>query len=95
MAETLTETTPATTAIDWLSPLEDKVRAAAERIRSLSEENAALRRQVSELEEQLATVSTAAAVPSDLGAAQWDAERREIRERVERLTRHLEELAGV
>jgi cell division septum initiation protein DivIVA len=96
MAETLTETTPATTAIDWLSPLEDKVRAAAERIRSLNEENAALRRQVSELEEQLATASTAAAAaPSDLGAAQWDAERWEIRERVERLTQHLEELAGV
>lgn len=84
-----------TAAIDWLSTLEDKVRAAAERIRSLNEENSALRQQVSTLEEQLAAAPSATMEPSDLGAAQWEAERREIRERVERLTQHLEELAGV
>jgi predicted nucleic acid-binding Zn-ribbon protein len=75
-------------AIDWLSTLEDKVRAAAERIRSLNEENSALRRRVSELEEQLAA-------PEDAGASHWEAERQEIRQRVERLTQHLEELVGV
>ena len=80
--------TTATTAIDWLSPLEDKVRAAAERIRSLGEENAALRVRISELEERLVA-------PEDAGAAQWQEERQEIRRRVERLTQHLEELAGV
>lgn len=84
-----------TTAIDWLSTLEDKVRAAAERIRSLSEENSALRAQVAELEEQLTAVPAAAEAPADPGAARWKEERQEIRERVERLTQHLEELAGV
>jgi len=93
--ETMEATATTETAMDWLSTLEDKVRAAAERIRSLSEENSVLRRQVSELEEQLAAVPAAAEAPSDLGAARWEAERQEIRERVERLTQHLEELAGV
>jgi predicted nucleic acid-binding Zn-ribbon protein len=93
--EGMMETTMEATAIDWLSTLEDKVRAAAERIRSLSEENSSLRRQLSELEEQLAAAPSAATVPSDLGASRWEEERREIRERVERLTQHLEELAGL
>ena len=82
------ETMEATTAIDWLSTLEDKVRAAAERIRSLSEENSVLRRRISELEERLAA-------PEDAGASHWEVERQEIRQRVERLTQHLEELVGV
>lgn len=79
------------TAIDWLSPLERKVRAAAERIQALKEENAALRRRIEDLEERLA----AAPAVTDDGAARWEEERREIRERVERLTRTLEEMAGV
>ena len=76
------------TAIDWLSPLEQKVRAAAERIRALKEENTALHRRIEDLEERLAAAS-------DDSAARWEEERREIRERVERLTRTLEEMAGV
>lgn len=96
MAETQIATeTETETAIDWLTTLEDRVRAAAERIRSLGEENSALRRQISGLEEQLAAVSSAPAMPSDPGASRWEEERREIRERVERLTRHLEELVEV
>jgi hypothetical protein len=94
MMETTTEAT-AMTAIDWLSALEDKVRAAAERIRSLNEESSLQRRRISELEELLAAASSSPTAPSDLGASHWEEERREIRERVERLTQHLEELAGV
>jgi predicted nucleic acid-binding Zn-ribbon protein len=85
MAKTAAET-------DWLSALEDKVHAAAERLHALHEENAALRNRVAELEQQLAAASSE---PEDTGASQWEEERREIRERVERLTRTLEELEGV
>lgn len=86
MAEKAAETA------DWLSTLESKVHAAAERIHALHEENAALRGRIAELEQQLAAAPRA---PEDTGAAQWEEERREIRERVERLTQTLEELAGV
>jgi predicted nucleic acid-binding Zn-ribbon protein len=77
---------------DWLSTLESKVHAAAERLHALHEENTALRGRIAELEQQL---SAAPSAPEDSGASQWEEERREIRERVERLTRTLEELAGV
>jgi predicted nucleic acid-binding Zn-ribbon protein len=87
MAEKAAETA------DWLSTLESKVHAAAERLHALHEENAALRNRIGELEQKLAA---APSTPSaDTGASQWEEERREIRERVERLTRTLEELAGV
>ena len=76
-------------SIDWLSPLEEKIHAAAQRIQSLKEENAALHRRIEELEERLAASS------SEDGAARWQEERREIRERVERLTKTLEDVAGV
>jgi predicted RNase H-like nuclease (RuvC/YqgF family) len=84
----LTETATTNDTHEWLSTLEDKVRAAAERIQALREENAALRSQVAGLEAQLA------AAPGGEDP-RWQEERREIRERVERLTRHLEELAEV
>jgi predicted nucleic acid-binding Zn-ribbon protein len=77
---------------DWLSTLESKVHAAAERLHALHEENAALRGRIAELEQQLAAAPSA---PEGSGASQWEEERQEIRERVERLTRTLEELAGV
>ena len=89
--ETLPETAPET-ATDWLSPLEQKVRAAAERIQALKQENATLHHRIEDLEGQLAA---AAAPAPDEDAARWQEERREIRERVERLTRTLEELAEV
>jgi predicted nucleic acid-binding Zn-ribbon protein len=91
MAQTTIET-PADemTAVDWLSTLEEKVRAAAERIRGLQSENAALRGRLAEMEQQLAA---APGTPPE--AARWEEEKREIRDRVERLTRHLEDLAGV
>ena len=72
------------TPADWLGPLEEKVHATVERLQALQVENAALRQRIEDLEERLAA-------PGDSGAG-WEEERREIRERVERLTRTLEGL---
>jgi predicted RNase H-like nuclease (RuvC/YqgF family) len=79
-----TEPTPVQD-IAWLQALEEKVHAAAGRIRELKEENAGLRRKVEELEAQLAT-------PTSDEAAGWTEEREEIRGRVARLIEHLEGL---
>jgi predicted RNase H-like nuclease (RuvC/YqgF family) len=94
MAQTTTETaieqaTGQASATDWLEPLEAKVRAAAERIQALKEENAALHQRIEEFEERLTAPS------QDDSAARWEEEKREIRERVERLTKTLEDAAGV
>src|SRR6185369_3349751 len=94
MAQTTTDTaieqaTEQTSAADWLEPLEAKVRAAAERIQALKEENATLHRRIEELEERLTAPS------QDDNASRWEEEKREIRERVERLTKTLEDAAGV
>lgn len=70
----------------WLQALEEKVHAAAGRIRQLREENTTLRRRIEELEERLAA-------PAISGEAdRWREEREEIRGRVERLVEHLEGL---
>lgn len=96
MAQSSTETlTDNEAAIDWLSPLEEKVRAAAERIQALKEENTTLHRRIEDLEERLAAASSAPAAAAEDGTARWEEERREIRERVERLTRTLEEMTEV
>jgi hypothetical protein len=78
---------PATSGQDiaWLRVLEEKVHAAAGRIRELREENDGLRQRIEELEARLA-------VPADGEAAGWVEEREEIRGRVARLVEHLEEL---
>lgn len=85
-----TETTETAQIIEtdtaWLQVLEEKVHAAAGRIRALREENAALRLRIQEMEEQLATASS-----SD-EAHRWVEEKQEIRGRVARLVEHLEEL---
>ena len=87
MAKTATAEPPvADTGTEWLNTLEEKVRAAGERIRGLREENTALHRRIEELEERLA----AAATPGE--AERWVEERQEIRGRVERLVEHLEGL---
>ena len=70
----------------WLQVLEEKVHAAAGRIRELRDENAVLRRRIQELEGHLAT-----APPSE-EANRWVEERQEIRGRVARLVEHLEGL---
>ena len=87
-----TETTTATVEtpdkdIAWLQALEEKVHAAAGRIRELREENATLRRRIEELEERLVEA------PASAGADdRWAEEREEIRGRVERLVEHLDGL---
>jgi predicted nuclease with TOPRIM domain len=90
MARTETTVMDETSAheIIWLRTLEDKVHAAADRIRALREENAALRAQVEDLEERLTATPTGA-------AEAWAEERDEIRGRVERLVEHLEELGEI
>lgn len=84
--ETLTGQAAPIESIDWLEPLEAKVRAAAERIQAFKEENTTLHRRIEELERRLADSAL-----DDGGAARWEEERREIRERVERLTKTLED----
>jgi len=87
MAKTATaEPSTTDTGTEWLNTLEDKVRAAGERIRGLREENATLHRRIEELEERLA------ATTSSGEAERWVEERQEIRGRVERLVEHLEGL---
>lgn len=85
-----TDATPGAAGQDiaWLRALEEKVHAAAGRIRDLKEENAGLRRTIEELEAQL---ESSAAAPGE-DAARWAEEREEIRGRVERLVEHLEGL---
>ena len=74
--------------IDWLDVLEEKVREASERLGELKEENRALTRKVEDLEAQLA------ASQGDGAAEGWEAEREEIRRRVEKLTLGLEALVA-
>jgi len=69
--------------MDWLEVLEERVREAAARIQSLREENVRLAGRVEELEGQLESAAS-----SDETAA-WEAERQEIKVRVERLAESL------
>ena len=74
---------------EWLTALEERVRAASERLRELRDENAALRQRIGELEMQLDDASS-----GDGAGGRWLEERQEIRGRVERLVQHLEEIVG-
>jgi predicted RNase H-like nuclease (RuvC/YqgF family) len=75
---------PAPTASPWLAELEQRVRQAVAEIGRLRQENRRLERELSKLRKS----------PGADGAAGWERERTEVRERVERLARHLEELLG-
>ncbi|HTQ81577.1 MAG TPA: cell division protein ZapB [Thermoanaerobaculia bacterium] len=75
-------------AIDWLDGLEARVREASARLGELKEENHALTLKVEELETRIAASEDGAA------AHAWEAERDEIRSRVEKLTQTLEALVG-
>ena len=68
----------------WLADLEQKVRLAVTEIGRLRQENRRLEREVARLKKG----------GGGEGAAAWERERTDVRERVERLARHLEELLG-
>ena len=68
--------------IDWLEGLESRVRNAVEQLAELREENRKLRDTLKGLETRLAA-----------GGSAWEAEREEVRRRVEVLTARLEGLA--
>ena len=77
----------------WLADLEEKVRAAVERLGALREENQSLAKRVEELETELAARrGPGAPEPEPEAADAWQEERRQIRAHVERLTALLEEL---
>jgi hypothetical protein len=65
--------------IEWLEELESRVRDAVARLGEVREENRALRERVHDLEAALAA-------RTDTG---WEAERDEVRRRVEALTARL------
>jgi len=69
--------------INWLEGLESRVHDAVEHLGELRKENRALREAVKDLETRLAA-----------GGVAWEAEREEVRRRVEALTARLEELAA-
>ena len=77
---------PAATASSpapWLAELEQRVRQAVTEIGRLRQENRRLERELTKLRKS-----------GGDGATAWERERTEVRERVERLARHLEELLG-
>jgi TolA-binding protein len=78
-------------AIDWLDGLEEKVREATEKLKELREENQALAQKVEELETRLADAQRG---QKGDAARVWEAEREEIRRRVEKLTLGLEALVA-
>ncbi len=70
----------------WLRDLEERVQEASERLRALQTENAGLKERVGELEAQLQEA------PSGKEAAAWTEERGDIKQRVEKLVQHLDDL---
>lgn len=72
-------------AAEVLAKLETRVLEAAERIRGLKQDNERLSARVRQLEAELGA-------RSDDGAAEWQAEREEIRRRVDALSKTLEGL---
>jgi predicted RNase H-like nuclease (RuvC/YqgF family) len=71
----------------WLSDFESKVEAATAELRKLRKENAAQKSKIDKLQTELEE-----ARDSGESAAGWEAERDEIRRRLEQLSRGLEEL---
>ncbi|MDA8017128.1 MAG: hypothetical protein MPN21_06730 [Thermoanaerobaculia bacterium] len=66
----------------WLKDLEERVHAASKALRALRAENDKLKARIKELEDRTG------------GGESWQAEREEIRGRVEKLADHLAELLG-
>ena len=70
----------------WLRDLEEKVQEASAQLSDLRAQNDKLRERVAELEEQLE------AAPDAEQIAGWTDERDDIRQRVEKLVGHLDQL---
>ena len=70
----------------WLRDLEEKVQEASAKLSDLRAQNDKLRERVAELEEQLE------AAPDAEQIAGWTDERDDIRQRVEKLVGHLDQL---
>jgi cell division protein FtsB len=77
--------TPAPVPAPWLAELEERVRQAVAEIGRLRGENRRLERELAKLKKSGG---------GSEGAGAWERERGEVRERVEKLARHLEELLG-
>ena len=73
-------------SIPWLKELEDRVQETSARIGELRQENETLKNRVAELEGELA------AAPDASQQSAWQEEKTEIRQRVEQLAEHLEEM---
>ena len=71
----------------WLTDFEKKVEAAAAELKKLRKENASQRTKIDKLQKDLE-----AAQDSGESAAGWEAEREELRQRVEKLSAELENL---
>jgi chromosome segregation ATPase len=82
--ESLEENPPASPS-RWLAELESRVAQAVAEIGRLRQENKRLEREIAKLKKGAA---------SGEAAAGWERERTEVRDRVERLARRLEELLG-
>ena len=70
----------------WLRDLEEKVQEASTQLKELREQNDKLQKQVAELEAKLESTPDAEQV------AGWTEERDDIRQRVEKLVDHLDQL---
>ncbi len=73
--------------IEWLDGLEARVHDAVARLNEMKEENRTLRARIAELEGELAG-------DGESGAGDWEAEREEVRRRVEALAERLEGLVA-
>ena len=73
--------------VKWLSALEKQVEAATKELLSLRKENKSQKSKIDKLESDLAAAKSASVPASD-----WENERREIRDRVEKLSKTLDKL---
>ncbi|RMH17574.1 MAG: cell division protein ZapB [Acidobacteria bacterium] len=78
--------------IAWLKNLEARVHEAAARLRELRAANRELTAERDELKDRVQTLERELAAARGDGAGAWEEERREVRQRVEKLVAHLESL---
>lgn len=78
--------------IEWLDGLEARVHDAVARLNEMKEENRTLHARIAELEGELAAAGDAG--DGESGASDWQAERKEVRRRVEALAERLEGLVA-